>query len=189
MTKEQKMKSKTLLASLLATGLVISGCSSAKEEKKENSVSNETSKEKDNSSSSNSESTFKDGKVSVENFDLTITNHKVIPVGAEGNKNGKKPIIVFWYDTTNKTGNKKLEPMTAWFSAFPGGATQNTDSLQVVLVPDTSLGSNQSVTVEKGHTVSSAIAYELNDSTTPVKIKAFKDSGTKELGSQEFSIK
>ena len=36
------MKSKKLLAALMASSLLISGCSSVKEEKKENPVKNET---------------------------------------------------------------------------------------------------------------------------------------------------
>lgn len=45
------MKSKKLLTILMASSLLISGCSSMKEEKKENPVTNETDKNKVNSSS------------------------------------------------------------------------------------------------------------------------------------------
>lgn len=45
------MKSKKLLTALMASSLLISGCSTMKEEKKENPVKNETDKDKVNSSS------------------------------------------------------------------------------------------------------------------------------------------
>lgn len=38
-------------------------------------------------------------------------------------------------------------------------------------------------------TVSGAIAYELTDLTTPVKLTAYKGVGGAELGSQEFAVK
>ena len=111
------MKNKLLL-SLLTTSIIISGCSTMKEEKKENLVSNETEKDKVNATSRTSEYTFKDGKVSMEDIDLKITKYKVIPVGEEGNEYGDAPVIAFWYETTNKT-EKDISPITAWFVAFP----------------------------------------------------------------------
>lgn len=57
------MKSKKLLTVLLASSLLISGCSTMKEEKKENPVKNEIDKDKVNSSSRDGQYTFEDGKV------------------------------------------------------------------------------------------------------------------------------
>ena len=67
-----------LLLSILVTSVLISGCSTMKEEKKENPVTNETEKDKVNSTSRTGEYTFKDGKVSMEDIDLKITKYKVI---------------------------------------------------------------------------------------------------------------
>ena len=79
------MKSKKLLTALIASSLLISGCSTMKEEKKENPVRNETNNGKVNSSSREVEYTFKDGKVIMRYIDLRITKYKIIPVVAEGN--------------------------------------------------------------------------------------------------------
>ena len=57
------MKSKKLLTALMSSSLLISGCSTMKEEKKENPVKNETDKDKVNSSNRDGQYTFKDGKV------------------------------------------------------------------------------------------------------------------------------
>ena len=188
------MKSKKLLTALLASSLLISGCSTMKEEKKENPVKNETDKDKVNSSSKEGQYTFKDGKVSMEDIDLKITKYKVIPVGAEGNEYGKKPVIAFWYDTTNKSGKDIINPMSAWFASFPQGAIQDNDKnkvnkLQVAMHPDKTLVRDQSATIKKDGTVSGAVAYELSDLTTPVKLTAYKGVAGPELGSQEFSVK
>ena len=137
---------------------------------------------------------FKDGKVSMEDIDLKITKYKVIPVGAEGNEYGKNPVIAFWYDTTNKSGKDIINPMSAWFASFPEGAIQDNDKnkvnkLQVAMHPDKTLVRDQSATIKKDGTVSGAVAYELTDLTTPVKLTAYKGVGGVELGSQEFAVK
>lgn len=162
--------------------------------KKENPVKNETDKDKVNSSSRDGQYTFKDGKVSMKDIDLKITKYKVIPVGAEGNEYGKKPVIAFWYDTTNKSGKDIINPMSAWFASFPEGVIQDNDKnkvnkLQVAMHPDKALVRDQSATIKKDGTVSGAVAYELTDLTTPIKLTAYKGVDRIELGSQEFAVK
>lgn len=188
------MKSKKLLIALITFSLLISGCSSMKEEKKENPVANETDKNKVNSSSRDGEYTFKDGKVSMEDIDIKITKYKVIPVGEEGNEYGENPVIAFWYDTTNKSGKDIISPMSAWFAAFPEGPIQDNDKnkvnkLKVAGHPDKTLLNDQSATIKKDGILSGAVAYELTDLTTPVKLTAYKGVGGIELGSQEFAVK
>ena len=188
------MKSKKLLTALLVSSILITGCSTMKEEKKENPVKNETDKDKVNSSSRDGQYTFKDGKVSMEDIDLKITKYKVIPVGAEGNEYGDSPVIAFWYDTTNKSGKDIISPISAWFAAFPDGPIQDNDKnkvnrLNVTMHPDKKLANDQSATIKKDGTLSGAIAYKLTDLTTPVKLTAHKGVGGVELGSQEFAVK
>lgn len=178
----------------MASSLIISGCSSVKEEKKENPVKNETDKDKVNSSSRDGQYTFKDGKVSMEDIDLKITKYKVIPVGAEGNEYGDSPVIAFWYDTTNKSGKDMITPTIAWLAAFPNDAIQDNDKnkvnkLQIAAHPDKNLMKDQNATIKKDGTLSGAIAYKLTDLTTPVKLTAYKGIGGIELGSQEFAVK
>ena len=77
---------------------------------------------------------------------------------------------------------------------IPEGAIQDNDKnkvnkLQVAGHPDITLLNDQSVTIKKDGTVSGAVAYELSDLTTPVKLIAYKGVGGAELGSQEFSVK
>ena len=177
----------------MESSLLISGCSTMKEEKKENPVKNETDKDKVNSSSRDGQFTFKDGKVSMEDIDLKITKYKVIPVGAEGNEYGMKPVIAFWYNTTNKSGEDIINPMSAWFSTFSEGVIQDNDNnkvnkLQAAMHPDKTLVRDQSATIKKDRTVSGAIAYKLTDLTVPVKLTAHKGISGIELGSQEFAV-
>ena len=110
------------------------------------------------------------------------------------NEYGDSPVIAFWYDTTDKSGKDIIDPLSAWFASFPEGAIQDNDKnkvnkLQVAMHPDKTLVRDQSATIKKDGTVSGAIAYELTDLTTPVKLTAYKGVGGAELGSQEFAVK
>ena len=55
--------------------------------------------------------------------------------------------------------------------------------------PDKTLVRDQSATIKKDGTVSGAVAYELSDLTTSVKLTAYKGVAGPELSSQEFAVK
>ena len=61
-----------------------------------------------------SEYYFKDNVLVSEDVRIEIKDWKVIPVGDTGNEYGEKPVIAFWYDTTNLSGNENVTPSTAW---------------------------------------------------------------------------
>jgi len=133
---------------------------------------------------------FKDGVLVTEDFTIKITDTKVIPVGAKGNEYGDKPVIAFWYDITN-TGGEKVTSFD-WIYSFK--AFQDTDpsvvnELDVASAPDDSLLETQGAEIKKGATIQGAIAYELDDTTTPVELVASIDLGMSELGRQVFEIK
>ena len=103
-------------------------------------------------------------------------------------------IDIVYYDTTNKSGKDIISPMSAWFAAFPEGPIQDNDKnkvnkLKVAGHPDKTLLNDQSATIKKDRTLSGAVAYELTDLTTPIKLTAYKGVGGIELGSQEFAVK
>ena len=102
-------------------------------------------------------------------------------------------IFSYSMDTTNKSGKDIINPMSAWFAAFPEGLIQDNDKnkvnkLKVATHPDKTLLNDQSATIKKDGTLSGAVAYELTDLTTPVKLTAYKGVGGIELGSQEFAV-
>ena len=103
-------------------------------------------------------------------------------------------VKMIYIDTTNKSGKDIIDPMSAWFASFPEGAIQDNDKnkvnkLEVAMHPDKNLVKDQMSKIKKDGTVSGAVAYELTDLTTPVKLTAYKGVGGAELGSQEFSVK
>lgn len=134
---------------------------------------------------------FKDNVLVSEDVRIEIKDWKVIPVGDTGNEYGEKPVIAFWYDTTNLSGNENVTPSTAWIAMFT--AVQDNDpnmvnELNVGMLPDQQYLDSQMAQIKKDGTVSNAIAYELTDETTPVVLKATRGIGGDTLGEQTFDI-
>lgn len=134
---------------------------------------------------------FADGVLVSQDVRIEITDWKVIPVGDAGNEYGSAPVIAFWYDTTNLTGNENVTPVNAWIAMFT--AVQDNDpnavnELNVGMLPDDQYLDSQTEQIKKDGTVSNAISYELTDETTPVTLQATQGIGGDELGEQTFDI-
>lgn len=132
---------------------------------------------------------FADNVLTMDDYTITITDYKTIQPGEEGNKYGDKPVIAFWYDTTN-ISHDKLSPSTAWILVFE--AIQDNDpnlvnTLSMGLLPDDRFLESQTQDIKVGGTVSNAVAYKLDDDTTPVTLVAENVLGG-EYGRQEFSL-
>ena len=136
------------------------------------------------------EASFEDNVLTTKDVMIKITDVKTIPVGEEGNEYGKEPVIAFWYDTTNVSG-KETNPMTAWlfvFEAYQDNDPNAENKLGVGSLPDAAFRDSQTSKIKKGGTVANAVAYELSDTTTPVKLVAstiLQD----EIGSMTFELK
>ncbi len=138
-----------------------------------------------------SENYFKNNIAETKDVKIEITKTKVIPVGETGNEYGEKPVIAFWYKVTNKSG-EETDPMTAWLFMFKAYQDNNKDSLnelEVGSLPDENYTDTETEKIKKDGTVENAIAYELDDSTTPVKLVADPDLIGDKIGEQEFGIK
>lgn len=134
--------------------------------------------------------TFSDGVYTSDEYTITITDYKVIQPGDTGNEYGDKPVIAFWYDTTNVASDTALNPSTAWMLVFE--AVQDNDpnavnTLNVGMLPDDQFLDSQLQDIKIGGTVSNAVAYELDDLTTPVTLTAQDMFGTV-YGSQDFTV-
>ncbi len=133
---------------------------------------------------------FADGVLTLDDYTITITDYKVIRPGEEGNEYGEKPVIAFWYDTTNTGEEADVDPSTAWIFVFE--AVQDNDpnavnTLNMGMLPDDRFLDSQMQDIKPGGTVSNAVAYELDDETTPVTLTASDILGS-EYGSQTFEI-
>lgn len=181
------MKTKSLaltgLTVLLASTLV--GCSSGNESSSKSDTADKTVKVKKKASTY-----FKDNKLVNKDYDIDITQTKVIQVGETGNEYGEKPVIAFWYKVTNKT-NKEIDAMTAWIAVFKAVQDNNSNTvneLEVASLPDDRFLDTQSQTIKKNGTVEDAVAYTLSDTTTPVKLTAENIVTGKSLGSMTYKL-
>ena len=136
-----------------------------------------------------------DGKMLRGNsYSVRITEHKVIQPCEAGNEGGDKPLIAFYFDTlVNSTydNSAPLTPSIAWtlnFHAVQDNDPNKVNELQFGVLNDATAETNSYAEIKPGGTVSSAIAYQLTDTTTPVKLIAGDLTGT-QFGTAEFAVK
>lgn len=132
---------------------------------------------------------FKDNVLTTKDVKITITDVKTIQVGEEGNKYGREPVVAFWYDTTNLSG-QEMTPSLAWiarFDAYQDNDPNAENKLSVGSLPDSAFLDSQTSKIKKGGTVANAMAYELSDTTTPVKLVA--EFQGDEIGSMTVELK
>ncbi|MGW8114072.1 DUF5067 domain-containing protein [Caproicibacterium sp. NSD3] len=135
---------------------------------------------------------FKDNVLVSEDVKIEIEKYKVIQPGEKGNEYGKKPVIAFWYKTTNLSGKEKITSMSAWiamFKAIQDNDPNKVNTLEVGMLPDSQFSDSQMQEIKKDGTVEDAVAYELSDTTTPVTLKATKGIGGEKLGEQNYDLK
>lgn len=134
---------------------------------------------------------FIDGVLTTDEVKIVITDHRIIPVGEPGNEYGDKPVIAFWYETTNLgTADYDIQPYIwiSLFEAFQDNDPNITNPLGVGSLPDDQFLESQMATIKPGGSVSNAIAYELTDLTTPVELVAGGRFGGDEIGRMTFNL-
>lgn len=134
-------------------------------------------------------SSFVDGILTTPESIIKITKVKVIPAGKKGNEYGHKPVIAYWYTTTNVDGSK-TDPTTAWifsFNAFQDNNPNAENKLKIAGLPDDKFLDSQLENIKKGGTVANAVAYELDDTKTPVELVAGAFLGD-EIGRMTYKL-
>ncbi|KGL45643.1 hypothetical protein EP56_03805 [Listeriaceae bacterium FSL A5-0209] len=156
----------------------------AEEKKKEEDLEKEYAESKKGPS-------FKENILKNDDIELTITNHKIIPVGQKGNEYGDKPIIAFWYNVKNVSGNE-VDPSTSWIlniKAFQDNNSDTINELNIGMLPDEQFTDSQMENIKKGGTAKNAVSYELDDETTPVELVYANMVSDEEYGRLKFEIK
>ena len=134
---------------------------------------------------------FENGVLQSEDVKIIITDYKVVDAGAEGNEFGEKPAIVFYYDITNLTGNESVTAAMGWLAMFEviqDNDPNTVNTLDVGWYSDPDIDIDGYATIKKDGTVSFYMSYELDDTTTPVILKASRGVGGEALGEQTFNI-
>ncbi len=133
---------------------------------------------------------FRNNVLVCNDYTITITSYKVLQKGEKGNEYGDGPVIAFWYDTTNVSG-EEVDATSAWisiFSAYQDNDPNIENKLNVSSLPDEKFSDTQIANIKKGGTVSNAVGYELSDTFTPVMLKAKRLFDDDPLGEQTFEI-
>ncbi|WP_274307011.1 DUF5067 domain-containing protein [Solibacillus daqui] len=176
------------------SALLLAACGDDKQEANSAPVTTQTgtnANEPEKEETSNNDVYFKDGEAKLNDLKIKITETKVIPVGEKGNEYGDKPVFAIWYDTTNLS-DKDIDPINAWIAVFEAIQDNNPNAineLNVGSLPDDAFLDTQLETIKKDGTVANAIAYELDDSETPVKLIARQGFAGDVLGEIEYPVK
>lgn len=132
---------------------------------------------------------FKDNVLEVPAATIKITDHRIIPTGEPGNEDGEKPLIVFYYDVTNKS-DAELSALdfVQYFTAIQDNNSDTVNELEVGSFYDPELTDSLLEKIKKDGTASGAVAYELDDESTPVELVAKDNFGQNEIGRQTFEL-
>lgn len=184
-------KASIALAGLGIAALALTGCGGSATEEAAPATTDEAVSvdSSDINDAPSTESSFADMVLTTPDLTIEITDVKTIPAGETGNEYGDEPVIAFWYDTTNLTDDD-ITPSN-WlflFTAIQDNDPNAVNELQVAALPDDEFLESQMQTIKEGGTVSSAVAYELTDTTTPVQLVASDDLGMTEIGSMTFNL-
>ncbi len=134
--------------------------------------------------------TFKNGVLTTPDVTIKITRYKVIEAGEKGNEYGHKPVIAFWYTTTN-VSDAKVDPTDFLFDfkAYQDNNPNAMNELDLsVFGPDDRFRDSHTETIKKGGTVEDAVAYELDDLDTPVDLVASEGLGSEVIGKATYSL-
>jgi len=187
------MKKLSVYVALGALALSLSGCTSVTATPVDDDPASTTStlepSEAAPADSTSTESSFTDNVLTTPDFTIKITSYRVIPVGETGNEYGSTPVIAFWYDISNLTG-ADIDPMEWLFviTAVQDNDPNAVNELAVGMLPDSAFNESQTQTIKKGGTVSNAVAYNLDDETTPVELIASDGLGMNEIGRITFTL-
>lgn len=186
------MKKLFTLGVTLVAALSLAACGNSSGSKDSSSSKNTSSKKVSKSSSSKKTTTdtWVGNSYATKDYKIDVTQVKTIPVGEKGNEYGEKPVLAFWYKFTNIT-DKEKSAQNAWimnFEAIQDNDKNKVNKLEVGMLPDDRFLDSQMEDTKKGGTVEMAIAYDLTDETTPVKIEAKNPITDKVTATKTFNL-
>lgn len=175
---------KRILSIMLIMSLVLAACGG-------NEESNKTETAKSENKSSDTPS-FENDIAKLNDIDVTVKDSKVRPAGTTDAQTTDQLIIDY---TVKNKSDKDINVITAWQAAFE--ATQDSKDaerkLQIGASPFDGkykeMIERQLDNIKKGGTVEGVVAYDLEDTETPVKLTAHQGSGGKELGTKTIKLK
>ncbi|WP_034649614.1 DUF5067 domain-containing protein [Corynebacterium vitaeruminis] len=139
-----------------------------------------------NSDAANS---FENGTLETAKLRIKITDSKIIHPGEPGNEYDDKPLLVFYYDITNKTDEDLTSSdWVLYFDAYQDNDPDIVNQLDVGPTPSYELSSSSLEKIKKGGTTQGATSYYLDDEVTPVDLVAHLKLDDTEIGRQTFPV-
>ena len=185
-----------LICALSALAFVLGACGNGNSDTQGGNTTQTFSPSKGNGAddaTSQRDPTFKNGVLTTSDVKIQITRYKVIGVGQKGNEYGEKPVIAFWYKTTNVSG-ERTDATSAWmftFRAFQDNNPNAENELDSALTFGMGDGKfpDSNENIKKGRTVANAFAFALDDLVTPVDLVARADLFGDVVGKATYKLK
>lgn len=173
----------------LLAALVLAGCTAPAESDTGPTTSTEVEVEAPNEAAP-AGPTFVDGVLTTDEVKIAITDYRVIQVGEPGNEYGDAPVLAIWYDTTNLGADRDITPteFISWFEAYQDIDPNRENTLDVGLLPDDAFLDTQLENIKVDGTVPNAVAFVLDDTSTPVELVAGGMFGGDEIGRMIFNL-
>ncbi|WP_414049456.1 DUF5067 domain-containing protein [Macrococcus animalis] len=186
------MNYKFLGATILVTLVLMGACDGESTEKSKDVTTEKTAKkvEKDKSKDETQVGLINDTAV-LNDIDVKVLETEFISKGTYENQEKEQLGII--YEVKNKS-DKEIDPISGWLAVFE--ATQDSKDtirkLEVGMLPQTNkykpFLDTQMDSIKKSGKLKNGIAYNLEDDTTPVILKATKGIGGEKLGEIEVKI-
>lgn len=189
------MSFKSLIGLSLASSLLLVACGDAEEKETANGKDDqktETAEKVTTEAPNKNNTALKNDTAVLNDIDVKILDAKFLPKGTyEYQENDQLAIT---YEVTNKT-DKEIDPISGYLATFEAYQEDKNSNrkLEVGMLPSTKeydfARDNQLDIIKKGGTVKNAIAYDLEDTTTPVELVATKGIGGEKLGNKIIKLK
>ncbi|GGC83327.1 DUF5067 domain-containing protein [Enterococcus wangshanyuanii] len=171
---------------LTLCGLTLVACSGNDDTTKKSSADSSTSQKKEASTY------FKDDTLKIDMATVKILSTEVLP--ADSTLYREKPQLALTYEVTNDS-KEPLSASTVWIACME--LTQEGENtinrLNVGMTPQderfAEYTEHQSDDIKPGGTVKAIISYDLDDTETPVMLKATQGMAGKELGEKKIELK
>lgn len=155
-------------------------------------VSSETSESESSETDNPSDVGFKDDVLKIDMATLKILSTEILPPDSAAYRDNNQ--LVFTYEVTNDS-EEGIQASTVWIACFEAlqEGSDTINKLDVGMTPQDGkyeeYREHEMDDIKPGGTVKAVIAYDLEDMSTPVVLKATQGIGGEYLGEKTIELK
>lgn len=186
------MNYKTIVSTILVSSLLLGACGANESKDTPKTKSETTAKTAKKEEKKVGNNGLKDNTAVLNDIDVKVLDTEFVPKNTYDAQD--KDLLIIKYEVKNKT-NKEIDPLSGWMATFtPTQESKNgIHKLEVGMMPFEDKYKDamkyQSDIIKKDGTIKNSVAYSLEDTKTPVVLKATKGIGGEKLGEIKVNLK